>query len=191
MGERRCEGTSSGLGAGPRTRKHHSGAASGASPEDACVLFHLCRCRKRWAVKLCRFQCSYECDDAVLSSQGQAVCLSKASHEMLAAAAHSAHSFGALNCQTAFRASLRARQCPVPDHCSTHNTEKHKEVVYCFEYVLRMQGMVGNAVGWGPWGGAGMAAADPNLTSRLLRQGKGSIGSAPAAYSGAVVSRTA
>lgn len=33
------------------------------------------------------------------------------------------------------------------------------------------QGAVGSAIGWGPWAGAGMAAADSDLLGRLLRQG--------------------
>lgn len=34
-----------------------------------------------------------------------------------------------------------------------------------------VQGLVGNATGWGPWAGAGMAAADAQLLQRLSRQG--------------------
>lgn len=34
-----------------------------------------------------------------------------------------------------------------------------------------VQGLVGNAAGWGPWAGVGMAAEDPALLQRLKRQG--------------------
>lgn len=40
------------------------------------------------------------------------------------------------------------------------------------QQVLHVQGVVGCAIGWGPWAGAGMAATDPDLSSRLLRQGR-------------------
>ena len=40
---------------------------------------------------------------------------------------------------------------------------------------MYLQGIVGNATGWGPWVGGGMAASDPDLISRLYRQGRASL----------------
>ena len=38
-----------------------------------------------------------------------------------------------------------------------------------------LQGSVGTSIGWGPWMGAGMAAADAGLIRRLERQGLAGI----------------
>lgn len=37
---------------------------------------------------------------------------------------------------------------------------------------MQASGRAAIAVAWGPWGGAGMAAADPGLAARLTRQGE-------------------
>lgn len=38
---------------------------------------------------------------------------------------------------------------------------------------MQASGRAAVAVAWGPWGGAGMAAANASLTARLTRQGDG------------------
>ena len=58
--------------------KHDGRAASISSSSDACVLVYLCRCGKRWAVKLCGCQCCYHCNDADSCSTGQPIVLTQA-----------------------------------------------------------------------------------------------------------------
>ena len=41
--------------------------------------------------------------------------------------------------------------------------------------LVDLQGSVGTSIGWGPWMGAGMAAADGGLIRRLQRQGLAGI----------------